>query len=74
MSEIFSLPGSLTRREQEVFNLLMNGMTNKEIASRLGICQKTVEEHLTSIYRKIGVTSRSKAILWKVSQSRGFPH
>ncbi len=74
MSETISLSHLITKREQEVFNLLMNGMPNKEIASLLGISEKTVEEHLTRIYSKIGVTSRSKAILWRITQSGDFPH
>ncbi len=74
MSKNISIRDLFTRREREVFNLLMSAMANKEIASLLGICEKTVEEHLTSIYRKIGMTSRSKAILWGITQSRDFPH
>jgi DNA-binding NarL/FixJ family response regulator len=64
----------LSRREQEVFRLLMDGMANKEIASLLGISRKTVEEHLINIYRKLGVTSRTKAILWGIERMRDFPH
>ena len=64
----------LSEREQEVFQLLLQGKSNKEIALSLGISQKTVEEHLTSIYAKIGVKSRAEAILWGIEQTRGFPH
>ena len=61
----------LSKRELEVFELLIKGASNKNIASSL---QKTVEEHLTSIYSKIGVRSRSEAILWGIARARDFPH
>jgi DNA-binding NarL/FixJ family response regulator len=51
-------------REREVFGLLLDGMPNKLIARRLGISEKTVKSHLTSIFREIGVTDRVQAILW----------
>ncbi len=69
-----SLQNLLSKRELEVFRLLMQGMTNKEIASSLRISPKTVEEHLVSVYRKMGVTSRAKAILWGVGGMRVSPH
>ena len=64
----------LSQRELEVFNLLLQGLSNKKIALSLGIHQKTVEEHLTSIYSKIGVSSRAEAILWGIEHLRDFPH
>ena len=64
---------SFSEREREVFSNLLEGCTNQEIADSLGICEKTVEVHLTSIYRKIGVKSRNQAILWWVMQVKGFP-
>ncbi len=68
------IPDPLSRREQEVLRLLMDGMANKEIARCLSITQKTVEEHLSSIYKKLGVPSRTKAVLWGMAQMRDFPH
>ena len=67
-------PNELSKREQEVFRLLLQGKSNKEIASSLEISPKTVEEHLTSIYVKIRVKSRGEAILWGLAQTRDFPH
>jgi len=64
---------SISEREQEIFLSLLEGCTNHEIASSLGICEKTVEAHLMHIYRKIGVRTRSQAILWWVSSIKGFP-
>jgi DNA-binding NarL/FixJ family response regulator len=58
-----SKPTALSPREREVFGLLLQGMSNQEIAARLGVCRKTIEKHLTNIYTKIGVTSRARAIV-----------
>jgi DNA-binding CsgD family transcriptional regulator len=66
--------GKLSQRELEIFNLLLQGLSNKKIALSLGIRQKTVEEHLTSIYSKLGVKSRVEAILWGIEHLRDSPH
>ncbi len=52
---------SLTRREKEVLGLLAQGLSNGEIASLVWLSARTVERHLTSLYRKIGVSRRSEA-------------
>jgi DNA-binding NarL/FixJ family response regulator len=52
-------PGRLTPQELTVSGLVLAGMTNREIASELMVSSKTVEAHLTSIYTKLEVTSRS---------------
>jgi DNA-binding NarL/FixJ family response regulator len=54
-------PAHLTRREVEVLGLLAQGLSNKEIAGVLWLSDRTVERHLTSLYRKIGVARRSEA-------------
>jgi DNA-binding NarL/FixJ family response regulator len=51
-------------REREVLTLLLEGLPNKLIARRLGISEKTVKTHLTSVFRQIGVTDRVQAVLW----------
>ena len=57
--------GSLTAREREVLNLLARGLSNREIAEELVITNKTVKNHLSRVYEKIGVHSRAEAIaLW----------
>jgi DNA-binding NarL/FixJ family response regulator len=57
--------GSLTSREREVLNLLARGLSNASIAEELVITNKTVKNHLSRIYEKIGVHSRAEAIaLW----------
>ena len=53
----------LTQRELEVAQLLARGLTNKEIAQRLGITDHTVKFHLNGILRKLGVSSRTEAVV-----------
>ena len=56
-----SNPAGLTPREVEVLRLVAQGMTNEQVANQLVISPRTVDTHLTSIYGKIGVSSRSAA-------------
>lgn len=56
--------GGLSPREREVLLLLAEGLPNKLIARRLGISEKTVKTHLTSVFRALGVTDRTQAALW----------
>jgi DNA-binding CsgD family transcriptional regulator len=51
--------GSLTGREQQVAELVAEGRTNREVAAELCITQRTVEGHLSRIYAKLGVRSRT---------------
>jgi DNA-binding NarL/FixJ family response regulator len=58
-------PGrELSGREREVLDLLATGLANKQIARRLGITERTVKAHLTSIFQQLGVTDRTQAALW----------
>jgi DNA-binding NarL/FixJ family response regulator len=54
----------LTERETEVLRLVRAGLSNKRIARRLSISEKTVKTHLTRIFERIGVTDRTQAALW----------
>jgi predicted ATPase/class 3 adenylate cyclase/DNA-binding CsgD family transcriptional regulator len=54
-------PDGLTAREVEVLRVVAQGLTNEQVAERLVISPRTVDTHLTSIYGKIGVSSRSAA-------------
>ena len=54
----------LTEREREVLSLVGAGLQNKQIALRLGISEKTVKAHLTSVFRQLGVFDRTQAALW----------
>lgn len=57
-----SEPTNLTDRELEVLEAVARGERSKEVASRLGISERTVKAHLASIYNKLGVDSRAAAI------------
>jgi two-component system nitrate/nitrite response regulator NarL len=52
----------LADRQMDVLKALAEGLTNKEIARRLGIAEITVKVHLQSIYRKLGVSNRTEAL------------
>jgi DNA-binding NarL/FixJ family response regulator len=63
-------PGpALSERERQVLRLVGEGLPNKSIARRLGITERTVKAHLTSIYQQIGVTDRTQAALWAHRQA-----
>lgn len=53
----------LTRREREVFELLVQDKTTKEIASELFISEKTVRNHISNAMQKLGVKGRSQAVV-----------
>jgi DNA-binding NarL/FixJ family response regulator len=55
---------SLSDREREVLQRLTEGTDNNTLAESLGVTVNTVEKHLSNIYKKLGVTSRSEAIHW----------
>jgi DNA-binding NarL/FixJ family response regulator len=57
-------PEGLTERETEVLRLVARGRANKEIARDLGIAEKTVKTHVSSILGKLGVQSRTQAALY----------
>jgi DNA-binding NarL/FixJ family response regulator len=56
----------LTNREIEILKLLANGMANKQIAYRLKISEKTVRNHVSNMYEKLGIYDRSQAVLYAV--------
>lgn len=53
----------LTKREKEVFELLVNNFTTKEIATKLGISEKTVRNHISNAVQKLGVKGRAGAVV-----------
>ncbi len=57
-----SMVDSLTEREQEVLRLLSEGISNKEIASKMVVAPSTVKQHLKSIYSKLDVHNRTQAV------------
>jgi len=56
----------VTPRERDVLRLLVAGLTNKEIGTRLALTPKTVMHHTSAIYRKLGVRGRSEAAVWAI--------
>lgn len=66
-------PPGLSEREREVLELVGEGLPNKRIAQRLGITERTVKGHLTTIYRQIGVTDRLQAALVARGGARDVP-
>ncbi len=58
------LVDALTPREREVLGLVAAGLANKQIARRLGITDRTVKAHLTSVFARLGVEDRTQAALW----------
>ncbi len=57
------VPDALTKRQQEVLDWIVEGLSNKLIADRLNITEKTVKQHITTIFRVYGVTNRTQLAL-----------
>jgi DNA-binding CsgD family transcriptional regulator len=57
------LETGLSERELEVLEVARHGLTNAEIAAKLGVTVHTVKFHLASIYRKLGAVNRTDAIV-----------
>lgn len=53
----------LTKREKEVFELLIKNQTTGEIANKLGISEKTVRNHISNSMQKLGVKGRASAVI-----------
>ncbi len=58
--------GDLTRREIEVLKLMAEGMFNREIATKLNISERTVKNHISSVFKKIGVVDRTQAAVYAI--------
>ncbi len=69
---LYSEPGSpfhpLSDREMEVLSCVVRGMSNKEIATSLGISHQTVKNHVTSILRKFSVEDRTQAVVYALKR------
>ena len=61
--EEHKVSGLLSERESEILRLVALGMSNKEIAEKLFLSQRTIKAHLTNIFNKFNVASRSEAIV-----------
>jgi DNA-binding NarL/FixJ family response regulator len=60
--------GLLGRREVEVAHLVAQGLTNKQIGSRLFISEHTVDSHVRGIMNKLGFNSRAQIAAWAASE------
>ena len=65
LKEVLNQRG-LSNREVEVTELVSQGFSNREIAGKLFITEKTVKFHLTNVYKKMQVRSRAQLIVWCV--------
>ncbi|HEX9313177.1 MAG TPA: response regulator transcription factor [Actinomycetota bacterium] len=63
----------LTRREVDILSFLSEGSSNREISKALFLSEKTVKAHLAAIFRKLGVTNRTKAAMAAIGMGLG-PH
>ena len=68
-SPVQGSPVSLSRRELEIAGLVAQGLTNREIAARLFISERTVDGHLEHVREKLSVNTRAQVAAWVVSQS-----
>jgi predicted ATPase/DNA-binding CsgD family transcriptional regulator len=62
--------GALAKREDDVARLVAEGMSNKQIAGRLFISERTVDSHVRSILNKLGFNSRAQIAAWMASSTR----
>jgi non-specific serine/threonine protein kinase len=63
--------GQLSNREREVLALVARGLTDRQIADRLVIGVRTVNTHVSTMLRKLGVTRRSDAAAWALDRGLG---
>ena len=72
LTELFNPPpkpsSPFSARESEVLKLVSEGLTNKEIAYRLGLSERTIQFHLNSIFNKTGTSSRTEAVVVALKQ------
>ena len=61
---------TVTQRQREILALVMQGLTNKEIAHALGIVKHTVDNHLTDVMARMGVTSRTELAMLAVTRPK----
>jgi DNA-binding NarL/FixJ family response regulator len=61
----------LTTREKQILGLLVTGLTNAQIAGRVFLAESTVKSHLSSAFKKLGVSSRNEAVALILDPERG---
>jgi len=68
-SDIEITPDELTPREMEVLQLIARGLSNKELAKKLTISEKTVKSHLSSIFSKLHLSDRTQAAIYALKHN-----
>ena len=63
MKGVFNINNILTKREKEVFELLIGNQSTKDIAQSLHISEKTVRNHISNVMQKLGVKGRASAVI-----------
>ncbi|MGE5508995.1 MAG: helix-turn-helix domain-containing protein [Chitinophagales bacterium] len=64
---------SLTPREREILTLIAQGHSNREIAKLLYVSESTVKNHISSIYKKVSVSGRSRLVLLAIQNGLVTP-
>ncbi len=64
----------ISRREREVLDLLLDNLSNKEIAGKLFVCERTVKFHVSNLLSKFGVQRRADLIVLWMQRTSAFPH
>ena len=59
---------TLTPSERQVLELIGDGLSNREIGEKLGVAEKTVKNHITSLLAKMGLQRRTQAAAWVAGQ------
>jgi DNA-binding NarL/FixJ family response regulator len=67
-SDSFELLEPLTAREREILKLVASGISNRAIADALTLSEGTVKNHVSSVFSKMGVTDRTKAVLRAIAK------
>ena len=65
--------GDLTPRAREVLGLVAQGLSDEEIAGKLGVSRNTIRNHVSAIYHKLGVHRRSAVVVWARERGLGSP-
>jgi DNA-binding NarL/FixJ family response regulator len=63
--------GGLTEREREVLDLIARGLSNREIAEKMVISEKTVKTHVSNLLDKLGLEDRTRAAIWALKHGMG---